>query len=155
MSLSTSGGTAPYSYNSQAVTNLLAGTYTYTVTDANGCSATTVAVIDPQPDVLTLSATPNQIQCYGGRGSVTLNGVGGTAPYYYSGSASTNLVAGTYSYTVTDSHSCTATASAVITPQPTRMLATVATTTSACTTNTGTATVNTTGGTTFYILVEF
>jgi hypothetical protein len=42
-------------------TDLAAGTYNYTVTDANGCIATTSATIDAAPAQITLTATPSQI----------------------------------------------------------------------------------------------
>ena len=51
----------------QTATNLLAGTYNVTITDANGCSATEIAVVggssNPIPTV-TLSAVPNPA-CFG------------------------------------------------------------------------------------------
>ncbi|MGE0021923.1 MAG: VWA domain-containing protein, partial [Draconibacterium sp.] len=58
-----SGGTTPYSYlwsdsqTTQTAINLEAGSYTVTVTDANGCTVTTDAVTITQPDVLTASIT--------------------------------------------------------------------------------------------------
>jgi hypothetical protein len=42
----TSNGKAPFTYGGDATTDLAAGTYNYTVTDANGCIATT-SVTDP------------------------------------------------------------------------------------------------------------
>jgi hypothetical protein len=43
-------------------TDLAAGTYNYTVTDANGCIATTSVTIDAAPAQITLTAT-SQIVC--------------------------------------------------------------------------------------------
>lgn len=50
-SVTVSGGTTPYSYHwsnnqsSATISNIAAGTYTVTVTGANGCSATTAAIV--------------------------------------------------------------------------------------------------------------
>jgi hypothetical protein len=129
------GGTGAYTYswsdaNTQTVataTGLVAGTYTVTLTDANGCSATAIAVIT-EPAVLTVSTTPKNISCNGaGNGSITATPAGGTSAYTYSwapggqtGASATGLVAGTYTVTVTDANGCTATAIAVIT-EPTAL----------------------------------
>ncbi len=47
VTLTASGGTTPYVFaaSNPPVTNLAAGSYSYTVTDANGCTATATAVI--------------------------------------------------------------------------------------------------------------
>jgi hypothetical protein len=141
------GGVAPYTYNSTPRTNLTEGTYVYTVADGNGCVDTAIIVINPAPSLLTLTATPTQIQCYNGRGSVSLQGNGGTTPYLYGGASQSNLTAGNYHYTVTDSRGCTASANASITPGPTKLNSSVTTTSSLCSSFTGTATANPTGGT--------
>jgi hypothetical protein len=111
VSLSTTGGTPPLSYNNVPTANLSAGTYTYIVTDAVGCTAQQSVTINPEPSVLNLNATATQIACFNGRGSVALNPVGGTSPYTYGLQSTTNLGAGIYSFTVTDNHGCTASAS--------------------------------------------
>jgi hypothetical protein len=50
------GGTAPYNIT-PAQTNLAAGNYTFTVTDANGCSTTVdVTITEPLP----ITATAHQ-----------------------------------------------------------------------------------------------
>jgi hypothetical protein len=129
-----SGGTPPYTYswapnggtNMQTVTTLTAGTYTLTVTDSNGCSATAAESITYPP---MLTATPNLISeatCYGeddGKASVTP--IGGNQPYTYSwfpaggtNATAESLSAGTYIVTVTDSNGCTATADVTITQAP-------------------------------------
>jgi hypothetical protein len=53
-----------------------------------------------RPCIITLTATPSQIVCFGGKGSVVLTS-NGKAPFIYGGDATTDLAAGTY-YTVTD-----------------------------------------------------
>jgi len=111
---SAAGGTPPYGYlwnNGQTTAtaiNLSVGTYTVTVTDANGCTASTSATIG-QPPVLTASATATDVYCPGGsNGTATTTASGGTPPYKYLWSngqttaTATNLSAGTYTVTVTD-----------------------------------------------------
>ncbi|MCO6499412.1 MAG: gliding motility-associated C-terminal domain-containing protein [Vicingus serpentipes] len=84
-----SGGTAPYSYswsNGDTVTtatNLCAGTYTSTVTDANGCTSI-INVIITQPTELIATVTGTDIKCNGicdGTGNIAFSG--GTAPYSF------------------------------------------------------------------------
>jgi hypothetical protein len=119
--VTTVGGTAPFSYawspmatNSPILNNLMAGTYSVTVTDVNGCtSQTTVTITEPTPLVATSSATDELL---GADGTASVNATGGTAPYTYSwtpGGASTpsisGLVAGLYMVTVTDANGCSVT----------------------------------------------
>ncbi|NBP30700.1 MAG: hypothetical protein EBV23_14190, partial [Flavobacteriia bacterium] len=124
--LTVSGGAAPYTYAwsnnaaSQDINNLIAGTYTVTVTDANNCSTTTSATVTA-PNALSLNALPNDVLCFGAStGSIDLTPSGGTAPYNYQWSNNTslqdpqNLVAGTYTVTVTDANGCTSTTSATV-----------------------------------------
>ena len=112
--LSATGGTGPYTYSGDLTTNLAPGTYHYTVTDANGCTATASAAINAAPEAPVLNAVPTDITCTVSTGSVILSATGGTGPYTYSGDLTTNLAPGTYHYTVTDANGCTATASAAI-----------------------------------------
>ena len=101
---------------------MTAGTYTVTVTDANGCKATATVAIT-QPPVLTATATGVNVKCFGAAdGSATVTAVGGTPAYTYnwlpSGgtlATATGLTAGTYTVTVTDANGCRATATAAIT----------------------------------------
>ncbi|MEI6852431.1 MAG: gliding motility-associated C-terminal domain-containing protein, partial [Bacteroidota bacterium] len=159
-SVSANGGSLPYSYHwsngsiASGINNLSAGTYTATVTDNNGCTATS-SVIITQPPVLTTVVSPfTNVSCFSGNdGTATATVTGGLAPYYYnwSNGANTavvnNLVAGNYSVTVTDFFGCSATASVVIS-QPTLLGSNVATSTnvSCFGGNDGTATVVASGG---------
>ena len=97
--LSATGGTGPYVYAGQT-TGLTAGTYSYTVTDAAGCTATTTVTIG-QPDKLTLSGTAGTVKCSGGTTDITLTATGGKAPYTFEGNTK-GLKAGVYQFSVTD-----------------------------------------------------
>src|SRR5207253_1246988 len=109
--LSVAGGTPPYSYNwsnsatTQDLSNLSAGNYTVTATDANGCTILNSAISITQPAAaLDASAgSTTNVSCYGGNnGSINLTVSGGTSPYSYnwSNGATTqntnSLSAGTY-----------------------------------------------------------
>ncbi|MGB4771336.1 MAG: hypothetical protein WBP58_07750 [Chitinophagaceae bacterium] len=118
VTLSTSGGTAPYTYSGASTTNVTAGTYTYVVTDVNGCSISKAITIvaanspaPPSPAILTARATVKQVNCYGGNdGSASVEVSGGKAPYTISWSGATTasgpsvsgLAAGTYTVSIKD-----------------------------------------------------
>jgi hypothetical protein len=159
-----SGGTIPYTYawtpggaTSATASGLTAGTYTITVTDKNGCTATASTIIT-QPVALTVTTAIVNVKCNGGAtGSATATPSGGTVPYTYSwtpsgGTSATasGLTAGTYTITVTDKNGCTATASAIIT-QPSSLTSLTSTTPTTCGLNNGSATVTPAGGTPAYI----
>jgi gliding motility-associated-like protein len=129
------GGTAPYTYEWNTVpvqtdaqaTGLAAGTYTVTVTDANGCIISGNVTID-EPAALTVAIiSQTNVFCFGeATGSAVAEASGGTAPYSYSwnttpaqtSETATGLVAGAYIVTVTDANGCTATESVTITQPP-------------------------------------
>jgi hypothetical protein len=111
------GGTAPYTYawsnnaTTQNITGLQAGTYTLTVTDANGCTGEASATIT-EPGALYLVVNPTGTTCGLDNGGIRTTVAGGTTPYAYlwSNGATTadisSLAAGTYHVTVTDAHGC-------------------------------------------------
>ena len=127
-----SGGTSPYTYawsptggNSATASNLTAGTYTCTITDANGC-ITTATVTITQPPQLTATSSSSNISCNGGSdGSGTITPAGGTPGYTYSwtpsggtNSTANNLAAGTYTVTATDANGCIITQTVTLTQPP-------------------------------------
>ena len=126
INLTVSGGTAPYTYawsNNTTLedpSNLPAGTYTVTVTDANGCTATTTVTITQPGSAVTITATAQNILCLNGTGSVSSTPNGGVSPYTFSWTNSantqniTNLQAGSYTVTVQDANGCSANATAVV-----------------------------------------
>jgi gliding motility-associated-like protein len=161
---SVSGGTASYNYNwgggitTPGRTGLSANTYTVTVNDANACSATTSATItEPSAPLQVAVASASNVSCFNAaNGTIDVIATGGTPVYTYNWGAGvtsqnrTGLAAGTYSLTVSDANSCTASVSAVIT-QP-AILQVVATATNNLCNGASTGSVNTivTGGTTSY-----
>ncbi|MCI1186914.1 SprB repeat-containing protein [Hymenobacter sp. DH14] len=159
--LTVSGGTAPYAYlwsngaTTQDLVALLAGTYTVTITDANGCTTTSGGTVGRPAQVLA-SALATSARCAGGTGSVALTASGGTAPlaYLWSNGATTQnlsgVAAGTYSVTVTDANGCTATASATV-GAPAQLRATASATNATCyDAANGTTTLAVSGGTVPY-----
>ena len=153
VTLSTTGGTAPYTENwgTANPTALAAGNYSYTVTDGGGCSTVGIVTIT-QPAVLASNpGTSVNVSCNGmSDGSITLATTGGTAPYTENwGTANpTALAAGSYSYTVTDANGCTANGSATIT-EPTALTSS-GTTQNAVGSNNGSIDLSASGGTAPY-----
>ncbi len=147
VTVSATGGTSPYTGTGLFTVN--AGTYTYTVTDNVGSTATTTITIN-EP-VLALSATTsstNVSPCNGGNnGAASVSASGGTAGYSYSWSTAATtssintLTAGSYTVTVTDAHGCTTTSVATVT-QPAAINLTVAGFRSVCFGNTTTLTAS-------------
>lgn len=125
--LTATGGTGPYTFlwsnaaTTEDISGLIAGAYTVTITDANGCTLTHSKTVT-EPTDLTVSLTPTMVACFGdATGGVVSTVAGGTTNYTYDWSNAavtsnlTNIVAGTYTVTVTDANSCTETATTQIT----------------------------------------
>ncbi len=123
-------GTAPFNYtwsanaatgNLATASNLAAGQYQVTVTDATGCTGSATATVT-QPTPLTLTTTPVNVTCFGASdGSITANPSGGTGAYTYqwsNGPATTQTISGlaasNYAVTVRDANQCSATAALTI-----------------------------------------
>ena len=116
-----SGGTGTYTYNwspslpnTPTPSNLTAGTYTVSVTDANDC--TTVESIEiTEPTAISLVTETQPVVCADGAdGAIDLSVSGGTGPYIYRWNNNSNeedltgLAPGTYSVVVTDENGCQA-----------------------------------------------
>ncbi|MHA3789405.1 T9SS type A sorting domain-containing protein [Flavobacterium hauense] len=167
--VSASGGTGAYTYSwaptggtLATASNLTAGTYTVTVTDANGCTDTeTFTLTQPAAALATTAGTINNVSCNtGANGSAQVIVSGGTTPYTYNwdgtpigdGTATiSGLSAGTYNVTVTDGNGCQATRAFTVT-QPAPLVASFGSQNNvSCNGGTnGMATVAVTGGTGTY-----
>lgn len=129
-----SGGTPPYSYtwntggydhplDSATNPEMQVGNNYVIVTDANNCTSTVNFVTQESPDTMIISDVVVNASCNGYDGQVTLNVVGGRAPYVYSWSpvdpsaclcetnSTTNVLdsipTGYYTATITDANGCT------------------------------------------------
>jgi gliding motility-associated-like protein len=131
-------------------TGLAIGSYTCTVTDANGCTHTQpVTIVSNNPVTLTLSTVPTG--CTVNIGTATANAGNGVLPYTYNWSngqttsVATALGVGTYTVVVADANGCSRTQSiAVVSTNPVTM--TINSTQTTCTANTGTATATPANG---------
>ena len=139
ISLAITGGTAPYVANwSNLATgffqdNLAAGSYTITITDANGCiKPITINIIEAP--IFTINPVVTNISCFGANnGSINLNLIGGQAPVVVtwsdgstSGTVRNNLVPGTYTVLISDGTPCYINRTFIIVePQPLVLNATV------------------------------
>jgi len=104
--------------NTEDLTGIGVGTYSVTVTDANGCVTSETVVITEAVTVTSSFTTSSwnsfEIQCNGGsNGDITLNVLGGALPYSYlidgfsnSTNFFSNLNAGTYIVDATDANGC-------------------------------------------------
>jgi hypothetical protein len=126
---SMTGGTFPYQYiwtgpagfssSIQSPTGLAAGTYSVTIIDGNGCTASTSTTVAASGSGVGATATSTGASCGQNNGTVTITANGGSAPYTYrlNGGAAqgsnvfTGLAAGTYTVQVADVNGCAATTS--------------------------------------------
>ncbi|MFT6019220.1 MAG: hypothetical protein ACI9CQ_002019 [Saprospiraceae bacterium] len=121
-SVEATGGTSPYGYQWSSgsteanISNQPVGSYTCTITDANGCSisTSTVMITEPASAVSFNNLAVSDLSCNSSDdGSVSLSGTGGTSPYAYlwnngaMTSSITNLEEGPYQCTITDNSGCT------------------------------------------------
>ena len=162
-----SGGTPNYTYlwndsNNQTTataSNLTAGNYSVTITDANLCSITkSVSVSEPTSYSASISSSTN-VSCNGGLdGSATVSVTGGVGPITFSwnttpaqtNATATGLAAGNYLVTVTDANSVVTTANVNIT-EPTSLSISISVSDVACATDvTGGLDATVTGGTPNY-----
>ncbi len=126
--LSAAGGTAPYIYSwnvspsvtGQTLSNVAAGTYSFTVVDAVGCVLTGSAVVAPI-STINSSAQGGIVVCPATIGNAVANASGSNPPFTYlwSNGATTNQITGvplgSYSCLITDAVSCTNTKTVQVT----------------------------------------
>ena len=157
------GGTSPYTYSwsngktTPTISGLAVGSYTITVTTADGCMETGVAkVFNSNMPAISLSSQTN-VSCFGGSdGTATTTVSGGASPFTYSWNtvpsqataAASGLPAGTYTVTLTDANGCIQTQPVTIS-QP-LVLSTLTSSLKACGIANGSAKATATGGTAPY-----
>ncbi len=158
---SATGGTMPYTYNwsnsaiTASITGVVAGTYSVTITDANGCTDSSSVTITEPAALVAASIVDSNISCNTfSDGGATASATGGTMPYTYNWSNSattasiTGVVAGTYSVTITDANGCTDSSSVTITEPAVLVAASIVDSNASCNTfSDGGATASATGGT--------
>lgn len=122
VTVSASAGTAPYTGTGTFTRG--AGTWSFTVSDANSCSVTGSITIT-QPTSVSVVTTSTNVTTNGGtNGTATAVPSGGTPPYTYLWSTGattaqiTGLSAGFYTVTITDANNCTTTGTVIITQPP-------------------------------------
>jgi gliding motility-associated-like protein len=121
--LTINGGTPDYSItwsdglpaDATNLTDLAAGTYSATITDQNNCTIEPSFMVT-EPDVLTISASIQEIDCFNDNdGEIAVTVTGGTPTYTLDWAepltdgfmTQSNLSGGTYQLTVTDDNGCT------------------------------------------------
>jgi hypothetical protein len=163
------GGTPPYNYSWNTVpaqsnsvaTNLCAGTYTCTITDANGCIYASSVNITTSPSTLNAVITLLSLNrsCNSNcNGSASVTAFGGNGPYSYSWSTSpvqtssvaTGLCAGNYTCTITDASGCLVVRNITIAQAPPLSAISSVTNVTCYGGNNGSATVTATGGSSPY-----
>jgi hypothetical protein len=161
----TESGTYDYTWNTTpaqytaTANNIIAGAYTVTVEDDNGCTASFNGNV-PDLGGISVNITTTPAACNGASdGTATAHITGGIADYNYLWHNGTSVntasltnaistIAGTVSVTVTDASGCTATANNTIAQPPVLSLAMSNVTPASCNgICDGTATLNVTGGT--------
>lgn len=157
--LATAGGTPPYSYawtgsasSADSATDLSAGPFSATVTDASGCTATVSGTIY-QPLQILVTMTTNPAHCQESNDGTAVASVSnGTPPYSYSwdGIAGTNtnnaLSAGSHDLLVTDVNGCSTRQSFTIGAQYVLQISLTADSTNCHSGNDGSATVTVANG---------
>lgn len=151
------GGVPPYVYEwsngstNQIITDLPAGSYSLTITDDHGCTATNSALIADGP-ILVATMTSVDVSCEGsGDGELTVAVANAINPITYtwsngqSSQTATGLSPGTYMVTVVDANGCTNSASGAIT-EPDKLTATISIIDEWCDVELGEATVTPANG---------
>lgn len=152
-------GVPPYNYlwsngsPSASISNLHAGVYTITVTDANNCPASDTVTINNSPGPTVNIAGFNLASCGISDGSASLNVTGGTPGYTFLWNSTPqqfmqnlqNVPTGSYCVTVTDANGCS-TSTCVTIGEKAGPSATISSQNEICNQANGTATVVATGG---------
>ncbi|MBI5914271.1 MAG: hypothetical protein HY842_02770, partial [Bacteroidetes bacterium] len=157
--LTVNDGTPPFTFawsngaTTEDVSGLAIGTYTVTVTGANGCSSTgSAAVTDATPPMSAPGTPAANTACGSPNGGVDLMPVGGIPPlgFAWSNGSSledlTGVSAGTYNVTVTDVNGCSTTASFTVADQPSVPSPSLTVTAATCGLSNGAVNLSVSGG---------
>lgn len=118
ITITVSSGTSPFTYiwsngnNALTASNLIAGSYTVTVGDANGCIDSETYVINEPAEIVSTETVVPASSATTADGSASVSVSGGTSPYNYlwSNSETTNSISNvlpaTYYVTITDLSGC-------------------------------------------------
>ena len=159
VNVTSSASAAPFSYvwstggTAAIISGLTPATYHVSVTDANGCSATANATVNNFVSTISANGSSHNPICTAHNGNVQMNPVGGTAAYSYvwsngsTGATATGLASGTYTVTVTDANTCTATRSFSLTVVSPRVAASAVAIPDTCSSNRGKVIATMSGGT--------
>lgn len=168
INLTVQGGTKPYTYQwysddypsfsatTEDLSGLNIGTYRVTVTDTKGCTSSSQMVIT-QPQILTTALSATHLTCFKSQdGSISQNISGGTGPYnvlWADGLVTlnrSNIAAGAYFVTVSDSKGCLAT-NEITVVEPSEIIYSLTSTNIGCNSeSSGEITLNVSGGTPSY-----
>ena len=163
ISVSVTGGTGNKTYlwsngaTTANITGLDGGTFTVTVTDANGCQRNQAFTVT-EPSAVQATVVDNDIACGMTAGNASINAAGGTAPYTYewstgaSTSSISNLAVGNYTATVSDNNGCSVEVTFAITQQAGLNVTATAQAVSCNGLNNGSATASISGGVTPYTI---
>jgi len=162
------GGTTPYTYSvdgsaftaTLVYNNMVAGSHTVDVKDANGCVFSTTAAINSVGGPTAVVITPTNSTCGNANGTLTIGTVaGGTAPYTYSVDGLpfnttliyNNLAGGSHTIDVKDASGCVFATTTTIANSAGPTAVAITTTGAACAATNGTLTIGAiTGGTAPY-----
>lgn len=143
------GGTQPYNYlwsdaqTTATAIGLIAGSYSCTVTDVNGCSTTSFGVIG-EPAEIIVTTTATAVKCIGdANGTITAQATGGSQPYSFSATIDgvsysydnagliSGLATGLYTVEATDGAGCKQSVSQIV-PNATQDLFSFTTDSTSC-----------------------
>ncbi|WP_394991375.1 SprB repeat-containing protein, partial [Emticicia sp.] len=138
--------------------NLVTGSYSVTIKDAGGCTASVNVTVKEPINPLSISLVSTNIKCNSGNdGQIIATATGGIPTYQFLINGNTpspsnifsSLTAGTYTVSTIDGNNCTNTVTTTLT-QPTKIIVTATGTMIDCTTPKGTVTALASGGTPTY-----
>jgi PKD repeat protein len=155
-----SGGTPGYNFNwsngsQDTIANQLdKGLHYVTITDNNLCVKTDTVQINGPDSLKVILVNKKDADCNGSNGEASVSGAGGTPPYQFNwsnganGTTVSNLTAGIYTVTITDSNQCMDTLSIQINAISSNIIITLTGTGPAChNDSTGTVQASATGNT--------